>query len=65
MRAGSALVGLALALASLGPASVGFAQQSSRAYVLDSGARKAAEIPLPDLRGLFFPPDRSVGMALA
>ena len=26
---------------------------------------KAAEIPLPDLRGLFFPPDRSVAVALA
>jgi hypothetical protein len=26
---------------------------------------KAGEIPLPDLRGLFFPPDRSVAVALA
>jgi hypothetical protein len=26
---------------------------------------KAAEIPLPDLRGLYFPPDRSVAVALA
>jgi hypothetical protein len=26
---------------------------------------KAAETPLPDLRGVFFPPDRSVGVALA
>jgi DNA-binding beta-propeller fold protein YncE len=26
---------------------------------------KAAEIPLPDLRGLFFAPDRSVAIALA
>jgi DNA-binding beta-propeller fold protein YncE len=26
---------------------------------------KAAEIPLADLRGLFFPPDRSVAVALA
>jgi hypothetical protein len=26
---------------------------------------KWTEVPLPDLRGLFFPPDRSVGMTLA
>jgi DNA-binding beta-propeller fold protein YncE len=40
-------VGLALALANLGSASAGFAQQATRAYVLDSGARALVALELP------------------
>ncbi len=47
MRPGSALCGVALALASLGPASAGFAQPASKAYVLDSGARSLVALELP------------------
>jgi len=50
MRHGSALVGLALALASLGPASVGIAQQATRAYVLDTGAHALVALELPSGR---------------
>ncbi len=48
MRLESARVGLAVALASLGPARAGLAQPaSSRAYVLDSGARSLVALELP------------------
>lgn len=47
MRDASALVGLSLALASLGPASAGGAQPTSRAYVLDSGSRALVALELP------------------
>jgi hypothetical protein len=46
MRPLSLRVGLALALSGLGP-SLGFAQQATRAYVLDTGARALGALELP------------------
>jgi hypothetical protein len=72
----SSLTRNALALLLCATGSLAVAQPASRAFVLDTGAKAlvALELPsgkrlgalaLPGLRGLFFPPDRSVAVALA
>jgi len=47
MRPRSLRVGLALAFSILASPSVGFAQQATRAYVLDTGARALVSLELP------------------
>jgi DNA-binding beta-propeller fold protein YncE len=47
MRPGSVVAALALVLSSLGSGSVGFAQQATKAYILDSGAHALAALELP------------------